>query len=589
MIYEVKLQRRECKMRKVMSIIISIIIIMLSLCSISVTAEKAGLSADEEIAGDFVYEKGTNKIIAYAGKSGVCELPENAEVSGLYRPDVSSPITELIVNKNVGFNMSGSNKKAFFSLKKVVFKEGITEIPYNAFKECNTLEEAEFASTITKIGDYAFSDCPKLKSIELPKSLTSIGDYAFFGDTSLSGDIIMPDTVTYMGKQAFSECGQLGRVHLSDNISEKPSDGNDWFSRTAIREINIPDSLLDNPPSLHADEITFNSDMTVKIFKAVRDSDWCNNKYLKGKTDKDTGDFKDFVIAENTVLKYTGSSKNPVVPEGIKSITEYAFSYCNIDTVTLSHSLESIDASAFAYATLKEVTIPQKVKTVSDGAFRNCPLIEKVTFEGAPTVGRAFPESGFLTRENIVIKNPSIKLDKDFYEFEGVENNLDSYYNMLKEHETTVDNKVIPSSSPTPTATSAPDASPAPTGTPKPTDAPQTLTVQNGDALTIEVNGKTVNFPDAQPFVDENGRTQVPVRAVSELLDCKVDWLQDIKTAVITKSNGDIVKITLYSDIMTVNDRQIKMDTSAVLKDDRTFIPVRFTAEALGLTVNWSE
>lgn len=41
------------------------------------------------------------------------------------------------------------------------------------------------------------------------------------------------------------------------------------------------------------------------------------------------------------------------------------------------------------------------------------------------------------------------------------------------------------------------------------------------------------------------------------------------------------------SDIMTVNDKSIQMDTSAIIKDDRTYIPVRFVAEALGLTVEW--
>ncbi|HQD29946.1 stalk domain-containing protein, partial [Acetivibrio saccincola] len=36
--------------------------------------------------------------------------------------------------------------------------------------------------------------------------------------------------------------------------------------------------------------------------------------------------------------------------------------------------------------------------------------------------------------------------------------------------------------------------------------------------LRVVVNGNRINFPDAQPFIDENGRTQVPVRFVSEAL-----------------------------------------------------------------------
>ena len=29
--------------------------------------------------------------------------------------------------------------------------------------------------------------------------------------------------------------------------------------------------------------------------------------------------------------------------------------------------------------------------------------------------------------------------------------------------------------------------------------------------LRVVVNGERISFPDAQPFIDENGRTQVPV------------------------------------------------------------------------------
>ena len=52
----------------------------------------------------------------------------------------------------------------------------------------------------------------------------------------------------------------------------------------------------------HGDEITFNSDMTVNIYNKVQDSNWCDLKYLKGKTDKSMGNYKGFATAENTIL-----------------------------------------------------------------------------------------------------------------------------------------------------------------------------------------------------------------------------------------------------------------------------------------------
>ena len=50
----------------------------------------------------------------------------------------------------------------------------------------------------------------------------------------------------------------------------------------------------------------------------------------------------------------------------------------------------------------------------------------------------------------------------------------------------------------------------------------------------------------------------MPIRAVSEMLDCKVDWDDTSKTATITKENGDVVKVTLGSDVLTVNHKWIQ-------------------------------
>jgi len=37
-----------------------------------------------------------------------------------------------------------------------------------------------------------------------------------------------------------------------------------------------------------------------------------------------------------------------------------------------------------------------------------------------------------------------------------------------------------------------------------------------------------------------------------------------------------------------VNGQQKQMDTVALLKESRTFVPVRFVSEALGATVKWN-
>lgn len=127
------------------------------------------------------------------------------------------------------------------------------------------------------------------------------------------------------------------------------------------------------------------------------------------------------------------------------------------------------------------------------------------------------------------------------------------------------------------------------TARPSQTAEPKTLTVKSGAEISVYVNGERVGFPDAKPFVDENNRTQVPIRAVSEMLECSVKWSQETKTATITRESGETVKITAGSNIMIVNDKTVVMDTFAAVVNDRTYIPVRFVGEALGLKVEWNK
>lgn len=587
---------------------------MLALCSFVCCATVNADAGDTITKGDFAYSKETNKIVAYIGESGICEIPENSEVNGLYRSSLSSaPIEKLVINKGVNWDMilSGELQK-FSSLNEVIFKEGVTEIPYQAFESCKALEKITIPSTVTQIGDYAVSNCPSLKTIEFPDGVKSIGEYAFSNLTSLSGDVILPNSLTQMGEGVFSNCGNLEKVHLSDNLTYTPKknyNGSEnyanWFEHTKVGEINIPDSMLDNPTcQFHADEITFNSDMTVDIYKAVKDSSWCHNKYLKGKTDKNMGGYDGFAIAENTVLRYIGDDKNPVVPDGVKAIGDRAFTYCDIDKVTLPQSLQSIGNSAFYLSTLKDIVIPSEVKNIGEGAFDYCPLLAKMTFEGNPELGsNAVIITDILTKDNIIVKGSYSELKEKIISGGSAESYLPTFYKLfnngrkefgLKEidvqEETTNPTKKpeeTAKSTQKPEVTEKPQATAEPAETPAPTVIPEKLYVQNGDIITVKVDKQMVLFPDAQPFIDDNGRTQVPVRAVSEILDCKVDWNGDAKTATVTRENGDIIKLTLDSDIMTVNDKPVQMDTSAIIKDDRTYIPVRFVAEALGLNVEW--
>jgi len=106
--------------------------------------------------------------------------------------------------------------------------------------------------------------------------------------------------------------------------------------------------------------------------------------------------------------------------------------------------------------------------------------------------------------------------------------------------------------------------------------------------LRVVVNGEKVNFPDAQPFIDENGRTQVPVRFVSEALGANVDWNGDTKKVTVTLNSRKVV-LTIGLKTYEINNQTYQMDTVALLKESRTFVPIRFVSEALGATVTWDQ
>lgn len=544
--------------------------------------------AESSPKGDFMYNE-HEQITSYAGDNGTCEIPENTVVNSLK----GNPITKLIVNK--GVKLSTLPISAQTTLKEVEFKDGVTEVDYSYFEGCKSLEKVTLPSTLHSIGDNAFMNCKNLKTINWTDSLQSIGEYAFYGAKSLSGNIIMPDTVTYIGKNAFAECGDLNKVHLSDNISNTPSDGQNWFAGTNVKEINIPDSLLDNPPELRADEIIFNSDMTVKIYNAVRDSNWCFNEYHKGKTDKTIGQYDGFAIVEDTVLRYIGTDKNPIVPEGVKIIGNSAFLYCDVDTVSLPKSLETISDSAFRMSTLKNITIPQDVKYIGSNAFENCPLLESVTVKGNPELGdTAFRITAALTEHKLVFEKNSQSLMEKVIKSGISEECLPTFYEQLNENRERVGFKTVkvptkaeiqPTATPQPTETPNPAVNP--TSEPIVSPMPEALTVSGGKEIKISIDGKAVEF-DAKPFVDSNNRTLVPIRAVSEMLNAKVDWDGQTQTVTISQ-NGKIVKIVIGSDTITVDEKTVEMDTKAIILEERTYIPIRFVAETLGLTVEWVE
>lgn len=90
---------------------------------------------------------------------------------------------------------------------------------------------------------------------------------------------------------------------------------------------------------------------------------------------------------------------------------------------------------------------------------------------------------------------------------------------------------------------------------------------------------------DVAPIV-RNDRTMLPVRYVAEALGASIAWNGATSTATLTTEDTEI-RITVGAVTATVNGQAVTLDAPAFIENDRTYMPVRFVAETLGAAVAW--
>lgn len=119
------------------------------------------------------------------------------------------------------------------------------------------------------------------------------------------------------------------------------------------------------------------------------------------------------------------------------------------------------------------------------------------------------------------------------------------------------------------------------------------LTLINPDAKHVHMNiGKkdyTVNGEkktmDTVPIIIKD-RTMVPLRFLLESLGGNVDWNQEDRTAIV-EYRGTRIELPIDSETIYVNGEGRQVDSPAVIRDDRTLIPIRFVTEGLGMIVEY--
>ncbi|MGB9905652.1 MAG: copper amine oxidase N-terminal domain-containing protein, partial [Desulfotomaculales bacterium] len=101
------------------------------------------------------------------------------------------------------------------------------------------------------------------------------------------------------------------------------------------------------------------------------------------------------------------------------------------------------------------------------------------------------------------------------------------------------------------------------------------------------VNGEELTM-DVAPYI-KDGRTFVPVRYAAQAVGVTPENIL-YSDGKVTLIKGDkVVQLTIGSNVMLINGIAINMDVAAEISNDRTMLPFRWVAQALGAKVNWDE
>ena len=329
-------------------------------------------------------------------------------------------------NYNILDSVTGIGEDAFSgctNLTSITIPDSVTEIGRYAFEGCTGLTSVTLPGSVTSIGTMAFIRCASLTSITIPDKVASIGDCPFLGCTSLvsinvatgnqnyvsvngvlynkdktelicypaekkGNNYKIPDGVTEIGGSAFRGCTSLTSITIPDSVAYI---GNFTFNGcTNLTSITIPDSVT------RIGDYAFRGCTSLKAINVATDNQnyvsVSGVLYKKNQYDKNI----------TALICYPAGKKdnNYTIPDGVKSIYGYAFSYCT---------------------SLVSITIPDSVTWISsDIVFSGC---TSLTMINVATENRNYVSVNGVLYNNDkteLICYPAGKKDKDYNIIDGV-------------------------------------------------------------------------------------------------------------------------------------------------------------------------
>ncbi len=231
----------------------------------------------------------------------------------------------------------------------------VTSIGFEAFSYCSQLTSVNIPNSVTSIGESAFFSCRSLKSVTIPNSVTSIGVETFAHCTQLTS-VNISNSVTSIGERAFWNCINLTSITIPNSVT---SIGVETFLLCyRLISVHIPASVK----YIHGSAFGGCTDLTITVDN--------NNKNYS------SVDGILFSKDKTEIVAYIKNEPKYDIPDGVTSIGDGAFYYCNnLASVTIPNSVTNIGSGAFkACWGLRNITIPDSVTSIGDSAFQSSDL-----------------------------------------------------------------------------------------------------------------------------------------------------------------------------------------------------------------------
>lgn len=230
-----------------------------------------------------------------------------------------------------GLNLNGIKIDPIGDLKKIVIKDGVTNVSNYALFFLPAATQITLPESVTSIGRYGIALCAKLKGISLPKAVTGIGDFGLAGNSFTA--VSLPDGLQTLGRGAFDACASISGMTLPAAITA------------------VPDKCFNDCTKLLT--VDYKGEVTA--------------------------------IGERAFEGCKSLTKAPI-PAGVTTLGNSAFNGCvALTDVTLPGGVTAVPDGCFQGCTaLADMKLPATVTSVGHNAFTGCTALGDVRCYGAP-------------------------------------------------------------------------------------------------------------------------------------------------------------------------------------------------------------